>query len=564
MTLVGFLQAFSVIGIMPIVDLVLNENKDNASTITLLITDLISKAGLPITIYTLGAFYLFIVLIKSTVYLYQQYETSRFILSQMRQIILEVYKSFIEAAWMFFGTKQYGTLSNTVVGETQKATIAFESLALILSTVLSLIFYLVLAFLISWQLTLISTAVLAITFGPFWLIGKYVYKIRKVHTQAYNEFQGLVYDTLNALKLIIGFGKRKTSLEKLDPVTATVANTGVKFIMVRALVSQLSEPITIIAVVISVTVGLGMLELTVGALFGFLYVITRVVFLVQIITSSRNEFKASEPSFEQIFSLSDEAKINKEHSGNKKVMSLEQGIEFENLNFSYKEDLIALNKINLSIPKGKMIAIVGPSGSGKSTLIDLIMGFQVPDSGKILIDGKNLNEIELLSWRELVGYIPQQPFLFNSSINENLKWANENASQTDINNACKLANASEFISDLEEGYDTVIGERGLKLSGGQAQRLCLARALVRDQEILILDEATSSLDSNSEKLIQDSIDNLTGQKTIISVAHRLSTIKNADLIYYLYAGEIVEKGTFEELIKDKEGHFFRAAKLQGV
>ncbi len=272
MTLVGFLQAFSVIGIMPIVDLILNENTENASAPTLLITEILSNLSLPINVITLGSFYLLIVLIKSGILLYRQYVTSKFILYKMKTVIQELYRSFIEASWKFFGTKQYGILSNTVVGETLKATVAYESLAQIISTVLSLSFYFILAFLISWQLTFLTIGILILTFGPFWLIGRYVYKIRTMHTDAYNRFQGLVYDTLNGIKLIVGFSKRRTSLKNLDPITTTVADTGLRFVMVRTLINQLAEPITIIVVVIAVTLGQGYLDLTLGALFGFLYI----------------------------------------------------------------------------------------------------------------------------------------------------------------------------------------------------------------------------------------------------------------------------------------------------
>ena len=563
MTLAGFLQAFSVIGIMPIVDLILNENTENASAPTLLITEILSNLSLPINVITLGSFYLLIVLIKSGILLYQQYVTSKFILYKMKTVIQGLYRSFIEASWKFFGTKQYGTLSNTVVGETLKATVAYESLAQIISTVLSLSFYIILAFLISWQLTFFTIGILILTFGPFWLIGRYVYKIRTMHTDAYNRFQGLVYDTLNGIKLIVGFSKRRTSLKNLDPITTTVADTGLRFVMVRTLINQLAEPITIIVVVIAVTLGQGYLDLTLGALFGFLYIINRSVFLVQNITGLRNELIASQPSLKQIFSLGNEAEISKENSGTLVITSVKKEIEIEDLDFSYN-DIQTLSNVFLSIPQGEMIAIVGPSGSGKSTIIDLLMGFQVPDSGKIIIDGQNLKKLDLHSWRQLIGYIPQQPFLFNSSIADNLRWSKEDLSDIEIEQACEMAHASEFIQDLEQGYDTVIGERGVKLSGGQAQRLCLARALVKNPQILVLDEATSSLDSHSEKLIQKSIDDLQGQKTIISVAHRFSTIKQAHCIYYLDSGKILECGTYEELISKKESNFYRASKLQGT
>ena len=211
-----------------------------------------------------------------------------------------------------------------------------------------------------------------------------------------------------------------------------------------------------------------------------------------------------------------------------------------------------------------MVAVAGHSGSGKSTLIDLIMGFYFAHKGDLRIDKNNINDINLSDWRMLLGYIPQQPFLFNASIRENLLWANNDARDSDVKHACRLANAEEFILNLDNKYDALVGERGVKLSGGEAQRICLARALVRRPKVLILDEATSALDSHSELLIKESIENLAGETTIICIAHRLSTIQSADRIYHLQKGKIIEEGTFKELINSKEGSFRKTAKLQGI
>ena len=278
----------------------------------------------------------------------------------------------------------------------------------------------------------------------------------------------------------------------------------------------------------------------------------------------RNTIAASLPSFEQIGSLKQEAKLMKEQRTGKKIISFSSGIYLTDLSFSYKGKENALSHINLEVPKGSMVAVVGHSGSGKSTFIDLIMGFYFSQKGDLRIDQDNINEINLRDWRKLLGYIPQQPFLFNASIRENLLWANNDAKKSDVEHVCRLANAEEFILNLDKKYDALVGERGVKLSGGEAQRICLARALIRRPKLLILDEATSALDSHSELLIKESIENLAGETTIICIAHRLSTIQSADRIYHLQAGKIIEEGTFKELINSKESSFRKTAKLQGI
>ena len=194
-----------------------------------------------------------------------------------------------------------------------------------------------------------------------------------------------------------------------------------------------------------------------------------------------------------------------------------------------------------------MIAFVGESGAGKSTLIDMLMGFHEPSTGKIIIDNIPIENFDIYSLRQKIGYVPQEGLLFNTSIRDNLLWSNNEASEADIINACKLARAHEFIQTCANGYDTIVGDRGVRLSGGEIQRIALARAILRKPELLILDEATSSLDSNSEQLIQQSIETIAKYTTIVVIAHRLSTIKNADYVYVLSNGTIEEEGDYKEL-----------------
>jgi ABC-type multidrug transport system fused ATPase/permease subunit len=220
-----------------------------------------------------------------------------------------------------------------------------------------------------------------------------------------------------------------------------------------------------------------------------------------------------------------------------------------------------LNNINATIPKGKMIAFVGESGAGKSTLIDTLIGFNKLKSGHIKIDGISLQDFDVNTYRKKIGYVSQESILFNMSIMDNLIWAKDDANEEDIKNACKLANANEFIENFYEGYQTVVGDRGVRLSGGQLQRIALARAMIRKPDLLILDEATSALDTKSERIIQKAIEKIANETTIVVVAHRLSTIANADYVYVLENGGVKEKGSYEDLIMQK-GLFYDMVKSQ--
>jgi ABC-type multidrug transport system fused ATPase/permease subunit len=564
MVIAGAVQATSVLGVLPIVDILLNQDPNQYNAVTKAIANQFVKYNLPVNIISLGVFYLFLILVRSSIQYLQRYVTTRKIHEILRQMILDEYKSFLNASWSFFQNKEYGTLANTLVRETEKANLGFESLARMIAAFVTVLCYAVLLLLISWELTLVVLLATVLLLAPTLLVNKYVYTIRMLHTEASNIFQGKMYDTLNALKLITGFAKKEDTLKEAEPSIRTQEKTAVKFVMVRVFLSLIGEPVGIILVIVSGMIGLSYLDLQIATLTAFLYSINRLAVESQTFIVERNNVAASLPSFEQIDSLKKESELLKEKSTGKKINSFSSGIYLTDLSFSYNGKENVLSNINIDIPKGSMVAVVGHSGSGKSTLIDLIMGFYFSQKGDLRIDKNSINEISLRDWRMLLGYIPQQPFLFNTSIKNNLLWANNNARDSDVEHACRLANAEKFISTLDGKYDALVGERGVKISGGEAQRICLARALIRKPKVLILDEATSSLDSHSELLIKESIENLTGETTIICIAHRLSTIQSADRIYYLEAGKIIEEGTFKELIDRKESSFRKTAKLQGI
>ncbi len=563
MIMTGIVQATSVLGLMPIVDFIINQDQQEHNEITQAIVNALYQYNIPVNIFSLGILYLGLVLFRSSVLALQKYVTTKTIFSIMKQMIFSLYESFLNTSWSFFGTKEYGTLANTLVKETEKASIGFESFAQMIASSVSILFYFFLLLFLSWELSLVVLLLTIILFSPSVLLNKYVYNVRKRHTEASNNFQGRMYDTLNALKLITGFSKKRDTLREVQPSVNTVAKTSVQFTMVRVLFSQLAEPVAVFLVVISVVIGLNYLNMGIAELIAFLYSINRLSVESQSFITQRNNIFASLPSFEQINALKIESENSQESLDGKSIDLFKRGIFVENLSFAYDGEQV-LSDINLEVPRGSMVAVVGPSGSGKSTLIDLVMGFYKSQNGKIIVDEDVLDSIKLHDWRLLTGYIPQQPFLFNASIKENLLWAKKDATDSEIEEACKLANADEFIVDLKKQYNTLVGERGVRLSGGQAQRICLARALIKKPQLLILDEATSALDSHSELLIQDSIEKLTGETTIICIAHRLSTIKKANRIYYLNEGRILEAGTFEELVASSGGEFRKTAELQGI
>jgi len=293
-----------------------------------------------------------------------------------------------------------------------------------------------------------------------------------------------------------------------------------------------------------------------------LFAFFRMLPLLGQLSQTRSEIISFLPAIEQLDDLTHKAKAFEESLHGNEFLDFKEHIKFKNIYFSYPDGTEALNNINISFAKNKRIAIVGPSGSGKTTIADMLMGLYEPSSGEILIDNNDISEFNINSYRNRIAYVPQEPFLFNDTIRNNMLWSMPSASDTQIWEALKTSYADNFIKDTENKLDTIVGDRGGRLSGGQRQRISLARAIVRNPCMLILDESTSSLDTESEKFIQDSIDQLSKKITIITIAHRLSTIKNADIVYVMDKGMIIESGDYDSLIKDKESKLSSLIKAQ--
>ena len=251
-------------------------------------------------------------------------------------------------------------------------------------------------------------------------------------------------------------------------------------------------------------------------------------------------------------------------TGKDENIEFRHGIRVERVSFSYDGKVPVINDLDLPIRAGQTTAIVGPSGAGKTTIADLLMGLIAPDQGRILIDETELVPERMKAWRKQIGYVPQDTFLFHDTLRTNLLWAKPEATEEEMNRALELAAAEEFVSGLPGRLDTILGDRGVLVSGGERQRIALARALLRKPTLLILDEATSSLDSENEKRIQNAIETLHGRMTILVISHRLSTIRGADIIHVVEGGRLVESGTWDRLVANKDGRFLALCQAQGI
>lgn len=558
----SLIDAVTVFSLVVIADLFFNPSLNAASPISNYIITALNNFGLPYSLLWVMMYFLFFSFIKTVFQIFSQYQILRIKYAILRDTIVETFKDFFAARWYFFASNKQGTLLNTFNREIAVVGDAVGTLGFCFASIVQAVLFLAVPFYLSWQLTSIVILMSFVLALPFLFLGKLNYRLGRLNTLTANEFNKVVHEGLNYTKIILGFNnqeKLKKALENsfdahcLATLKSQTLNRGMPMIYYPfALI------ILFIGLLISRKIALPLSETMV-----LFYSLSRVVPVIGTIIGHKSSIDNFLPSYEQIMNLRQQAKGLIQQSGSRKFVGFSKELILENLSFAYPHHRPVLNNINMFIPKGRMIAIIGNSGAGKSTLIDMIMRFNEPVSGRITFDGVDAKEFEISSYRYRIGYVPQDSVLFNMSIRENLVWANEFASDEEIKNACLQANAEEFIQRLPDGYNTLVGDRGVRLSGGQVQRIALARAILRKPQLLILDEATSALDTYSERLIQSAIENITKETTVIAVAHRLSTIVRADYIYLLKDSFIIEEGTYSELIQ-KNGRFKKMVELQSL
>lgn len=477
-----------------------------------------------------------------------------------------LYKNIFNAQWLFFVRKKMAHNANILTVEAQRVRIALDSLNRVIAESFITIAYVVLAFLISWQATavvLFAGAVISFFMRRRIHSGK---SIGKRITDANNDLQSAVWEHLGNAKIIKSQAAEKQSFELFRKLVYQGSNLYIRYLVNQAKIKAIFEPFTIAILCIGLYFTLTFLNMNMANLVVLLIIFYRLSPRITLIQQNYHQLLTSIPAYNALTALEEETKaIPEKIEGKTKITSFAKGISIEDVTFAYQSgDREVIKDLNIFIPYGKTIALVGESGSGKSTIADLILGLLLPSKGKIYIDDIDIKDIDLRNWRQLIGYVTQDTILFHDTILANLLWANPDATNEDIANVLKISASDIFVKDLPEGNNTIIGDRGIRLSGGQRQRLALARALLRKPRMLILDEATSSLDAESEHRIQEAIESLHGSVTMLVITHRLATVRNADMIYAIDSGRVVESGSWNSLIESKDGYFRAMYELQSL
>lgn len=534
------------------------------------VNQLIENVGPSTTLLILGLFLAFMTALKTGAYFLSSATIIPIRTGVVRDIRNQLYHKILSLPMGFFSDERKGDIITRMSGDVQEVENSImSSLDMLIKNPILIIVYFTTLMVVSWQLTVFTLISVPLMGWIMGVVGKQL-KRKSLTAQAlWSNTMSILEETLGGLRIIKAFNAEEKMDSKFRNTNEDYRNTITRVNTRQQMAHPMSEFLGTLLIVIVLWYGGTLILNGKGSIQApdFIYYL---VILYSIINPLKEFSKASYnipkglASMERIDKIlkaenNIPAPLHPKHIDLKQTPSL---IEFKDVSFKYDQKWV-LRHINLTIEKGKTIALVGQSGSGKSTLVDLIPRFYDVSEGELLIAGTNVREVEFHELRELMGNVNQEAILFNDSFYNNIIFGVKNATKEQVIEAAKIANAHDFIMETEQGYDTVIGDRGNKLSGGQRQRISIARAILKNPSILILDEATSALDTESERLVQDALEKLMKSRTTIAIAHRLSTIRNADEICVLHDGQIVESGKHEELLA-LNGYYKKLCDMQSV
>ena len=487
----------------------------------------------------------------------------------VRDIRIEVYEKVLRLPLSFFSEERKGDIIARMSADvTAVENTLTSSINMLIRNPITIVVCFITLFSVSWQMTLFVLVVM-----PFagWIMGTVSRKLKRQSSVAQGQWGDIMSqldETLGGLRIIKAFIAETKMAQRFIKINNEFRNATNRMVIRQSSAHPMSDFLGTCVIVIVLWFGCALIlsdnsPIDASTFIFYLVILYSIINPLKEFSRAFYNIPLGMASMERIDMILKADNPIKNPENPKSLTQFEQGVEFKNVSFSYIEGRPVLKDISLMVQKGKTIALVGQSGSGKSTLVDLVPRYHDIKDGEILIDGKNIKDVEISALRSLIGNVNQEAILFNDTFYNNITFGVENATMEQVIEAAKIANAHDFIMESENGYETMIGDRGGRLSGGQRQRISIARAILKNPPILILDEATSALDTESERLVQEALERLMKSRTTIAIAHRLSTIKNADEICVLFEGEIVERGTHEELLS-LNGYYKKLNDMQSL
>jgi ATP-binding cassette, subfamily B, bacterial MsbA len=477
-------------------------------------------------------------------------------------LVSKIFNQLLSVNYSFLDRNRSGTLLNTLSTQTWEVCDAIDNFIWLVVSLCTVTVLAPILILISWQLTLLVIVSVFITSTIIQRLSRPTRRFGYQSVQANELLAHRIMEGFQAMRVIRAFGQEAYEQKRFERASKALKAVNMKLFTISSAIAPTSEVLSTALSLCILIVSLVQGWASLPVLLTFILVLHTVQAEVKELEQLRNRLMASIAAVDDVLSLLNLPEQDYIRSGNIPFKELKKAITFKAVSFGYEHsEKNILHDVSLRIPKNKTVAIVGPSGAGKSTLISLLCRFYDPAEGEIYVDDDPLPTLDLVSWRSKIGIVSQDVHVFSTTIRENIAYGKLDATKDEVIRAAKYAYAHEYIHTLPEGYDTEVGDRGVRLSGGQRQRLALARAIVRDPEILILDEATNALDSIAEFAIQEALETLRQNRTIIVIAHRLSTIKQADHIIVLDQGRVLEQGSFDQLLRSN-GLFTKLYKLQ--
>lgn len=533
------------------------------------VSQMIQDNGPTTALIFLGLFLALMTLFKTSCYFASSAVMIPLRTGVVRDIRIMVYAKVMRLPMGFFSEERKGDIIARMSGDVGEVENSItSSLDMLIKSPIIIILYFITLIATSWKLTLFTVLVLP---AMGWLMGKVGRKLKRQSLEAqgkWSDTMSQLEETLGGLRIIKAFIAEDRMIDRFTRCSNELRDAVNKVAMRQALAHPMSEFLGTILIVSVLWFGGALIlghnsSLTAPTFIFYMVILYSVINPLKDFAKAGYNIPKGLASMERVDKILKAENNIKEIPNPKPLTGMNDRIEFKDISFSYDGKREVLKHVNLTVPKGKTVALVGQSGSGKSTLVDLLPRYHDVQGGDITIDGTSIKDVRIADLRSLIGNVNQEAILFNDTFFNNIAFGVENATMEQVIEAAKIANAHDFIMEKPEGYNTNIGDRGGKLSGGQRQRVSIARAILKNPPILILDEATSALDTESERLVQEALERLMKTRTTIAIAHRLSTIKNADEICVLYEGEIVERGRHEELL-ELDGYYKRLNDMQAL
>lgn len=561
MTLLGFasglMGGIGISAVIPLFSFVIKTGPENTDPISKLIAGLFSTLGIQYRLRYLIIFIALLFLFKAIFTFFANYLNYRASIDYEKETRQEIFEHAMKADWPHLLKQKVGHLSTVTMDNVNSASALLTNISITILFLTSLIMYAIVALNISLNITLLT---FAIGFLLFIFLRPLFKKIRQVS----HESVGVSKDANHYLNQhIIGAKTVKTMAVEKEVLKISkfhfnqLGMARLKIYKYNSVLGAFLEPITLAVIIPIFALSYYSPDFNIASFVAILYLVQKMFSFMESVQMRLSLVNEQIPHLMSVLNYQDEARRYKEKDTGGAPFGFKSVIEFRGVDFFYNPDRQVLSGVSFKINKGETIGLIGPSGSGKTTLVDLVLRLLTPTGGKLLIDGENVTKFDLTDWRKHIGYVSQDIFLLNDTIENNIKFYNSEISDHQIAEAAKRAQIYDFITEQPKQFKSEVGERGLQLSVGQRQRVVLARVLASRPEILILDEATSALDNESEAAIQEAIAKLRGQMTIIIIAHRLTTVMNADKILVLDDGKIIEEGETEKLLKNPESYFHK-------